>query len=200
MRKFRTWVKAILFLSSYVPLFFIMGLDLGSIPPLVVSNFPIPHVDYNISVSWISITVFIVCILLTGILYRLISIHSSRGVRQKSVDTYQQRNELLSTYLLVYVFVFAGLDYTQLLDFSIFVIFFVMLGVLQIRSEMLHVNPMLGFRGYRIYEIRSGSEVMLVISDSPIEQKLISPESHTPDQGSGKIELVNLGPTTYLAP
>lgn len=200
MAKLRTWVKTILFLSSYVPLFFIMSLELWSTPPIATFDFSIIGLNFMISVSWISMVVIVACVIFTLLLCRLLSVHSSRGIRQRSVDTYQQRNELLSTYLLVYVFVFAGLDYTKFLDFSIFVIFFVMLGVLQIRSEMLHVNPMLGFRGYRIYEVRSGSEVMLVITDSPIEQKLISPENHTPGQGPGKIELVNLGSTTYLAP
>jgi hypothetical protein len=130
----------------------------------------------------------------------MISHHSNRGIRQRSVDNYQQRNELLSTYLLVYVFVFAGLEFTKLIDIGIFLLFFGMLGVLQIKSEMLHVNPMLGVRGYRIYELQSGQEVMLIISDSSIKEKLISPESDTIDQETRKIELVNLGPTTYLAP
>lgn len=199
MRKFRPWVKIVLFLSSYVPLFFIMALVFGTKSSLGVGNYRIPIINRILGISWIMIIILVACCVFTYLLYRLISIHSSRGIRQRSVDKYQQRNELLSTYLLVYVFVFAGLDFTTFLDFSIFIIFFVMLGVLQIQSEMLHVNPMLGFRGYRIYEVQSGSEVFLVISDSPIERKLISPEQDTSGQ-RGKIELVNLGPTTYLAP
>ena len=106
-------------------------------------------------------------------------------------------------YLLSYVFVFAGLTFSEPIDAVIFVIFFALLAVLQIRSELLHINPMLGLRGYQTYEITSNDRIMLVISNGPIEDKMILAESNSElseEDSYTKIELVPLGGTTYLAP
>ena len=179
-----------------------MALRLGAVPPLLVKGIPIPHLPFQFifKFSFLSTFIVILCILFTALLYRLIHLHSQRGTTLEPVDEYKKRSELLSTYLLVYVFVFAGLQFTKPLDVGIFVVFFVMLGVLQINSEMLHVNPMLGIRGFQVYEVKSGNEVMLVIADEELEEKLTTPHSSA---SSGKkvenIKLVQLGTTTYLA-
>ena len=205
MREFRAPVKIVLFLSSYVPLFFIMALKFGKVPPLLIAGYEIPfmdfpYIDFRIYVSYLSIGILVLCVLFTALLYRMVTVHSGRATTQEPVDKYQKRSELLSMYLLVYVFVFAGLDFTTLLDLGIFLVFFGILGVLQINSEILHVNPMLGLRGYQVYEVTSDEQVLLVISESSLEEKMILPETKTADNPRKKIEVVSLGRTTYLAP
>lgn len=200
MREFRGWVKLILFLSSYIPLFLILSLEIGSYRPRAIDGLTFPMTSFRLNFSYYSLAIIAGCIILTWLLYQMVSVSADRGRTQKAVDKFQQRNELLSTYLLVYVFVFVGLDFTKLLDVGIFIIFFAILGVLQIYSEMLHVNPMLGIRGYRIYEITSDSEVLLVISETKIEEKVISMDADTSSEQRQKIELVHLGSMAYLAP
>ncbi|GAA0676246.1 hypothetical protein ACFQDG_01880 [Natronoarchaeum mannanilyticum] len=100
----------------------------------------------------------------------------------------------------MYVFVFAGLDFTQPLDIGIFLVFFCILGVLQINSGHLHVNPMLGLRGYQVYELTSDERVILVISDGSIEEKVMTPESKDSTDARDKLEVVPLDTTTALAP
>lgn len=200
MREFRKPIKVLLFLSSYTPLFFIMGLKFWSVGPMIVAGKNIKLLNITLSISYLTVSIFALCTILTLILYYVIGVHATRGTTQRPVDEYKKRNELLSTYLLVYVFVFAGLNFTNPLDFTIFLVFFSILGVLQIQSGHLHVNPMLGIRGYEIYEITSNAQVMLVISDGSIEEKVMSPQSEDTTNTRNKVEVVALDTTTYLAP
>jgi hypothetical protein len=200
MREFKAPVKLILFLSSYVPLFFIISLRLGSNPPLLVDGFEVPYIQFVLDVSWASAIILLLCVLFTASLYYIINVHSGRGRSMRRVDKYQKRNELVSMYLLVYVFVFAGLNFTNLVDILIFFVFFAILGITQVNSEMLHVNPMLGVRGYQAYEVTSDQQVILVITREELEEKMFSVGSESSERSQQNIELISLGATTYIAP
>ncbi len=200
VREFRQPIKVILFISSYVPLFIIMGLKFWNVGPMLTGIYPVPYVDLHIGLSYLTGGIFVLCVIFTLLVYHIVNVHSNRATTQRPIDTYQKRNELLTTYLLVYVFVFAGLDFTQPLDLAIFVVFFFILGVLQINSGHLHVNPMLGMRGYQVYELTSDDQVLLIISDGSLEEKVMSPESQTNNDARNKIEVVSLDHTTALAP
>jgi len=125
------------------------------------------------------------------------------AIVEKTVDSYQRKNDLLSMYLLSYVFVFAGLAFSNPVDIVVFVVFFSMLGLLQIRSEILHINTLLGAVGYYAYSMTNNDRIILVISDGRIEEKMKFPEDSSEsdtETSHTKIELVPLGGTTYLAP
>ncbi|WP_254278621.1 hypothetical protein [Haloarcula marina] len=200
VREFRQPVKIILFLSSYVPLFLIMGIRLWNVGPMLIDIYPVPYLNFKIGLSYFTGGIVVLCAIFTILVYQIVQTHSERGTTQRPIDTYQKRNELLSTYLLVYVFVFAGLNFTQPLDIAIFVVFFFILGVLQINSGHLHVNPMLGLRGYQVYELTSDEQVLLIISDGSLEEKIMSPESQSSSDARDKVEVVSLDNTTALAP
>ncbi len=200
VREFRQPIEIILFISSYVPLFIIMGLKFWNVGPMVTDIYYVPYVDLPVGISYLTGSIFVSCVIFTFLVYHIVQIHAGRATTQRPIDTYQKRNELLTTYLLVYVFVFAGLDFTQLLDMTIFLVFFFILGVLQINSGHLHVNPMLGVRGYQVYELTSDDQVLLVISDGSLEEKIMSPESKTNTDTRNKVEIVSLDQTTALAP
>lgn len=200
VREFRQPIKIILFVSSYVPLFIIMGLRFWNVGPMLTDIYPVPYVDLHVGLSYLTSSIFVICILFTFLVYQIVQIHSDRATTQRPIDTYEKRNELLTTYLLVYVFVFAGLDFTKPLDLTIFVVFFFILGVLQINSGHLHVNPMLGMRGYQVYELTSDDQVLLIISDGSLEEKIMSPESEPDSDARDKVEVVLLDHTTALAP
>ena len=200
VREFRKPIKIILFVSSYVPLFIIMGLELWNVGPMLIDVFPVPYIGLQVGLSYLTGSLFILCAIFTVLVYHIVAVHSDRATTQRPIDTYQKRNELLSTYLLVYVFVFAGLDFTKGLDLAIFVVFFFVLGILQINSGHLHVNPMLGMRGYQVYELTSDDQVLLLISDGSLEEKIMSPESKPKSDARDKVEVVPLDHTTALAP
>ncbi len=200
VREFRQPIKIILFISSYVPLFIIMGFKFWNVGPMVSDIYYIPFVDFPVGLSYLTGSIFVFCVIFTLLVYYIVQIHSGRATTQRAIDTYQKRNELLTTYLLVYVFVFAGLDFTQPLDMAIFLVFFFILGILQINSGHLHVNPMLGIRGYQVYELTSDDQVLLIISDGSLEEKIMSPESEANTDARNKVEIVSLDGTTALAP
>lgn len=200
VREFRQPVKIILFISSYVPLFIIMGLRFWNVGPMIIDTCRVPYLGFPIGLSYLTGGIFVLSAIFTVLVYQIVQTHSERATTQRPIDTYQKRNELLSTYLLVYVFVFAGLNFSQPLDIAIFAVFFCILGVLQINSGHLHVNPMLGIRGYQVYELTSNEQVLLIISDGSLEEKIMSPESKTDNNARDKVELVSLDQTTALAP
>lgn len=200
IREFRTPIKLILFLSSYVPLFIIIGMELWDFGPMLVSVYTVPHISYTVGLSYVSASIFLGCIVVTKYLYLIIHTHSERATTQYPIDTYKKRNEMLATYLLVYVFVFVGLDFTQPMDVGIFIIFFFMLAVTQIKSGHIYVNPMLGIRGYQVYEITSDEKIVLVISKGTISEKVTETEAQLESSPRKKIEVVSMDNTTVLAP
>lgn len=202
MVRFRWPVKVCLFLSSYVPLYLILAIELIGRPPLVYSNLPLPLVPLEIPVSVISILFLSFSILLIFFLWFLLRYHSDHRIKHKRCDRFQQRNELISSYLLVYVFVFAGLNFNEISNVLIFIIFFSMLAVLQMRSEMLHINPLLGLGGYRVYQVESKQQSLLVISKERLTENIIIPESQSDvsEPEYFNIELIQLGPNTYMTP
>lgn len=196
-------VRLILFLSSYVPLFFIIALRLGASKPFIMQEVTISQIQFEFVFSWVSTALVLFCLGISIVLYRVMSIYSGSATTKKIINSYQRRNELLSMYLLSYVFVFAGLMFSNPIDIAVFTVFFIVLAILQIRSDILHVNPMLGLKGYYTYEITSGNQIVLVISKGPVEEKMILPEKSsepTEEDSNTKIELVPLGGNTYLAP
>ena len=200
---FRYPVRLILFVSSYVPLFFIISLRLGNIGPLLIDNIFVPYIQFEFVFSYVSTGLVAFCVIVSFVLYSVIRTQAQSAIVEKTVDSYQIKNDLLSMYLLSYVFVFAGLAFSNPVDIVVFVVFFSMLGLLQIRSEILHINPLLGAVGYYAYSMTNNDRIILVISDGRIEEKMKFPEDSSEsdtETSHTKIELVPLGGTTYLAP
>lgn len=198
-------MRLVLFTSSYVPLFFIISLRLGTEQPLLISDIIfIPQLNFELVLSYISAVILGICgLLVFDLCQRMKDKSESSGTTQEAVDDFRSKDSLLSMYLLSYVFVFAGLDFSKPIDIAVFIVFFTMLAILQIRSDILYINPILGAFGYYAYEISSDGKTMLVISNGPIVNKLVqvrdSPGSEDV-QPYTKIELVSLGGTAYLAP
>lgn len=197
MPRFRNWAKTALFLSSYSPLFFVLGLSF-------LSNDPFSHTIVlpwggTIALPVLSLSFVLVAILSDRLLVAAIKETKQTKVVNKPVELVKKQNERMSTYLLVFVFVFTSIDLTETIGWVMLGVFMAILWVLQVRSELLHVNPMLGIRGYHIYEIHSEGEVLLVISEGEISKSISQPIHNSGDETTSRsVELVQLGETTYL--
>lgn len=176
MPELRRGVKWLLFLSSYAPLFIILIINHWSIRATIPDttipvlrnlsgvNFPI------LSVVWLLLAV-VSCFALLSVL----NIRKSKGGRDfKTVDEYRSRDELITTYILVYIFPFVVLDYTSLANWVAFAVFFFVIGVIQVRSNQLYVNPILALLDYRIYEIDTGDEVLTLVIKGDLEEPVES--------------------------
>jgi len=148
MADFRAWVKISLFASSYIPLWIAMALKTQK-STISVEGIALP---------WISI-VFVALTVGSGvILHQAIGIRKRREPKYQSIESYKSRNDLLTSYLIAYIFPFISLDYGLLTNWLIFGLFIGVLGAIQIRSTHLHVNPVLAALGYDIYEINDGGK------------------------------------------
>lgn len=105
----------------------------------------------------------------------VLNIRQSRGGQDlKQVDDYRSRDELITTYILVYVFPFVVLDYSILSNWIAFVIFFVVIGIIQVRSNQLFVNPVLSVFDYRIYEIDTGDSTITLVTKGDLQEPVDS--------------------------
>jgi hypothetical protein len=102
----------------------------------------------------------------------------------------------------VYIFAFIGLDLFNIDSLVTFLVFFGIVGIIQIRSSQLHVNPILGMVGYDIYHITTDREVALVMTDSPLEEEFVSDEAEDEtvanDNNKRYLKLSALGNGVYI--
>lgn len=170
MARLRSGIKWLLFLSSYIPLFLLLTIKHWGIK----RTFPeidFPVVDYLGGMSFPVISVvWIVLMVLSGLaLWLVISLKQSRGGTDfKPVESFRSRDDLVTNYILVYIFPFVVLDYTNLANWLAFLVFFGVIGIIQVRSNLLHINPILAIFDYQVYEVDTGEQVLTVVSKSDI--------------------------------
>lgn len=149
----KNWAKWLLFFSSYVPLYAIIAVGTRTTSfDFVLFQTPV----YNIWGHQTSIVALLS--LVFGVLvfaFLLIVLHFKRreNGQPKRVGKPTERNELMTTYILVHVVPFAFIDYTNTLNLLAFMFLFLSIGVVQVRSSHLHVNPILSALKYDLYEI-----------------------------------------------
>lgn len=174
MAELRKGVKWLLFLSSYTPLYLILIVKHWSI------SITIPHSEIYLIEKAGGVTLPAVSLfwaLLAGIslaaLALVVNIRRSKGGQDfKEIESYRSRDELITSYILVYIFPFVVLDYTTFANWIAFAIFFAVIGLIQVRSNQLYVNPILAIRNYRIYEIDTGDQMVMLIAKGDIEESV----------------------------
>ncbi len=144
MATLRRSVKWLLFGSSYIPLFIILAAK-GRELVIDVSGTQIPVLSL----------LMILLILVTGLsLWAVLHVRGKREGDWVDIQAANDRNDLITTYLLVYIFPFIILDYADLYNILAFVAFFLTIGVIQVRSNHLFVNPVLALFGYDLIEVQ----------------------------------------------
>jgi hypothetical protein len=131
----RRWVMVTLFLSSYLPLFFLIG-----IRSISESNLVAAFCGLLVAAGALGTWLF----LSTAKRkpqgrYRLLEVEKRDG----DVAGYA------ATYLLPFVTVFGG-GWRDLLSLAAFIGF---LGVIYVRSRLIYVNPLLAFFGYHLWQV-----------------------------------------------
>jgi hypothetical protein len=148
----RRWVLWALFLSSYTPLFVLVGLR--SIP----SSRPIAIASGGLAIAGISGTVIF-----------LFAVKSKTPGRYELLDVESRDPDVAAyaaTYLLPFLTIFSG----TWEDLSSLAAFIGILGVVYVRSRLIYVNPFLalfGFRLWRVIPITPGATVTAGVSPWP---------------------------------
>ncbi len=134
------FTRILLFISSYFPLLIIITLQ----------NWK----SYGV---WSLIPACIGAISLIG-LAAFLHFVSTTSPRIQQVVQVQRKDAEVMAYIVSYVFPFLGLNFDDPMNVISLGIFFVILGIIYINSNMIHINPTLNIFGYHIYEIETPSE------------------------------------------
>lgn len=131
----RFWVKVLLFLSSYIPMFLIF----------TIKNYS------NKWVIYFFIAIILICILIWVFIFVISKKETYRG-GQKVIKIENKMNESL-TYLTPYLIAFLSFDMTKWQDCLSILILLAILFVICLNSDILYINPMLLFFKYKFYKL-----------------------------------------------
>lgn len=136
-------VRILLFLSSYLPLFFILSVLL-------------------FSKSWI-VSAACAAICAIGPLGLWGYVHRSRKRHQRKpacLRDYQRRDSEVMSYIASYVVPLATVSLDLLPQMFILITFLLVLLILYVNSNMIYINPLLNLFGFHLYEIEiEGSDL-----------------------------------------
>lgn len=178
MADFRGWVKFSLFFSSYIPLWLAMAVKVGDVT----------YLFRGLSIPVLSIAFLIFSAISAIILVLVFRVSSEKEPKYKNINSYKSREDLLTTYLISYIFPFIGLNYSNISSWIVFAIFFFVLAAIPIPSNHLYVNPVLSIFGYKLYELE-GEEL----------EKSILVAARKEDISDGQMKVVELGNNVYLS-
>lgn len=131
----RFWVKLLLFLSSYIPMFLIF----------TIKNY------YNKVITSIFVVTIILCILIWVLIFAIPKKETYRGGQK--VRKIENKNHESLNYLIPYLIAFINFDMTKWQDCLTILILFAILFVIYLNSDLLYVNPMLLFFNYKFYKV-----------------------------------------------
>jgi len=85
--------------------------------------------------------------------------------RIQEVTFVQRKDTEVMAYIVTYIFPFLGLNFGDLNNIISLGIFFLILGVIYVNSNMISINPTLNLLGYHLYEIETqGGTIHTIIS------------------------------------
>lgn len=129
------FARAILFLSGYMPLFLIF----------TIQYYP-KYQNWALVPAGLGILAFV------GLLVFIRWVKRS-APRPITVQTVQRKDAEVIAYIFAYVFPFLGLNVDDPMSTIGLAVFFFVLMILNISSNMVHINPALSLMGYHVYEI-----------------------------------------------
>lgn len=173
------WGKSLLFASSYAPLYVVISFQTQNVTYEVLGfSLPVHHIA-GIQLSLVAAISLLLASVSVAFLLLMIYLNRDDEGELLELDHYENRGDLVSEYVIVYIFPFVVLDYTQLSNLFSFIVLFLTVGALQIRSNRLHINPVLAALGYEVYKIRVDGEELLLLSKGHLEGEQVSIKTTT---------------------
>src|SRR5947209_3866421 len=129
------FTRILLYLSSYFPLtviFFVL---------LLVKNRTVAIVVLSLG--------------LVGLIGIALYLRTARQLSPTSVKvaSLQRRDAEAMSYIVSYIIPFLAIPFQTVAEAVSLGVFFFVLGIIYVNSNMIHINPMLNLSGYRLYEI-----------------------------------------------
>lgn len=158
----RRWVKVLLFLSSYAPMFailYVRGLSPDTTVQQGVQSIAIPG-RTPLWFSILMIVLIVVPFVFLCVVLRLVS--RGTGKEVKNVTAKSRSEETLS-YVVTYVIPFLAFRPSNPQDIISMAILLLTLGSIYVNSGLLYVNPTLSLLGYGVYRVDEGSATSSVL-------------------------------------
>jgi len=166
MARIRSTFKWGIFFSSYIPLYLILAykhFEVQVSPPLAmpaIGGLEIPV----LTITWLLLTILSIVALAL-----VFHVRKSKEAEPRYIKEATNRNDAVTNYLLVYIFPFVVLDLSQIENWILFIVFFFVIGIIQVRSNYLYVNPILGVVGYNIYDVKTEDKNMTLLINKRID-------------------------------
>jgi hypothetical protein len=139
--------QGMLFLSSYFPLFVVFALlnTFGAGPPSVVC-----------------VALAVMGVLSAAVVFPAVNHQVTPS--ELNIESTQVRDGDALAYIATYLIPFAAVGATTGRERAAVAVFFVLLAIIYIRSELFYVNPVLAAVGYRLFQTTTpqGASVVLV--------------------------------------
>lgn len=137
-------IRVLLFCSSYIPLVIIFSIrsyhdNIFFIPGLVIAS------------------------LLFLILLLVILISRKLAPMPLNLTKVEYKSSDLLTYMFSYVFPFLNIDFSSRIDILCIGVFFVMLALVYVNSNLIYINPMLSVMGFRLYQVTDSNDNTYVL-------------------------------------
>lgn len=149
----RIWVKICLFLVSYFPLFLIMSI-------LHYEHSLIPYVGIILSV-----------IGFTGLFITIQVFNKISGERIEAKEI-KSEGKLNFEYFLAYIIPFIAIDIDETRQLLAYVVLFVFIGILYVKTNLIYVNPTLVILGYNLFRFKTEYEDAMLITKNSYEKAL----------------------------
>ena len=150
----RSWVKSLLFISAYTPLFLILILQYMSS-----------------SKTWLVAGLIFLCII--NLIWVLIYIISKKWtIKGYTVKKSVNRTSDALNYIIAYIITFLGFSFNTWQDYISFIILFVIIFYIYINSDLIFVNPLLNVLGFKIISVElneGGGEIVLITKNSSLK-------------------------------
>lgn len=169
MGRIPSWGKVILFLSSYSPLYAIVALRAHNAEYSVLGYSAPTFRVLGLTLSSISIAAILSIGISVGFLWFMLQSRRTRQGQQSSIEKCHNRSDMFTEYLLVYVFPFIVFDFADLYDLVAFLILFMTVAAIVVRSNRLYINPVLVAFRYHVYEIETPHDRRLLLTKEPID-------------------------------
>lgn len=143
-----------LFLLAYVPIYLILALKSFHLEFVLDKKGGINTLYHIVKNNQVSTFLALISLLL--VLYFLLLQRKSlvsQGNPKFQIKNIQSQNKEYITYLGTYILPFIALETKSILDIAAYIVLFVTMGLIYIRTNLIFTNPMLLFFGYDLIEI-----------------------------------------------
>ena len=135
----RSFLRVVLFVSSYAPLLIILAIENRTNRVLAISILAVAAISV-IALFWFLATA-----------RRLQPI-------TEQLDDVSSRDSDVMSYIVTYFLPFLGINLVEIGKAASLLIVFLVLGVIYVHSNLIYINPVLNFAGYHVFEVVNSHE------------------------------------------